>query len=168
MNLIVAVSRDWGIGYKNKLMFRIAEDQRYFKLTTIGKIVVMGHNTFKSLPGMKPLVDRTNIVLSRDENLKIPGVTVVNSIEACLALLAQSPPEDVYIIGGSTIYQAFLPHCTTALVTKIDAVRSSDSFFPNLDQNPHWKLAKESEVKEEKGVEYKFCLYEKRPSVSGY
>ena len=81
MNLSVAVSSNWGIGYKNELLFRISEDLRHFRALTEGKIIVMGHNTLKSLPGGKPLPRRTNIVLSRQKGLEIPGAIVCGSLD---------------------------------------------------------------------------------------
>jgi len=159
MNLIVAVAKDWGIGCENQLLFRIPEDQKYFKKTTTGKVVVMGHNTFKSLPGGKPLKDRTNIVLSRDTALSIPGVVVCNSSNL-LEYLKNYAPQDIFIIGGAVIYSEFINLCQRAYVTKFDATTPADTFFPNIDEMPNWKLVDESAKKEHDGLVYKFCVYE--------
>jgi len=161
MNLIVAVAKDWGIGCENDLLFRIPDDQKYFRKTTTGKVVVMGHNTFKSLPGGKPLKDRTHIVLSRQEGLEIPGVTVCNSIAALLEEIKGYNAEDVFVIGGEKIYNALLEYCTKAYVTKIDATLPADTFFPNIDEIPEWELVQNPEVNEHDGVMYRFCVYER-------
>jgi len=161
MNLIVAVAKDWGIGCENKLLFRIPEDQKYFRATTIGKIVVMGHSTFKSLPGGKPLKGRTNIVLSRDTTLSIPGVMVCNSSGQLFEQLKAYNSDDVFIIGGAKVYSEFLNHCKKAYITKIDAILPADTFFPNVDEMPNWKLAEESELKEHNGLTFRFCIYER-------
>jgi len=161
MNLIVAVSKDWGIGCENQLLFRISEDQKYFRATTIGKVIVMGHNTFKSLPGGKPLKGRTNIVLSKDTGLCIPDVIVCNSAEQLLEHLCVYNPDDIFIIGGAVIYSKFLSHCKKAYVTKIDVSLPADTFFPNIDNMTDWKLVEESAPKEDNGLVYRFCLYKK-------
>ena len=111
MNLIVCVSRNWGIGKNNELLFHIPDDLKQFKALTTGKVVVMGHNTLKSLPGGKPLPNRTNIVLSRNPNLKIEGATVCNSVQDVLIEVSDRLQSDVFIIGGEAIYKMFLPYC---------------------------------------------------------
>ena len=161
MNLIVAVAKDWGIGCENRLLFRIPNDQKYFRAKTIGKIVVMGHNTFKSLPGGKPLKGRTNVVLSGDETLFIPGVVVCNSAQGLFDYLAAYNPEDIFIIGGARVYKEFLPYCRKAYITKIDAVLPADTFFPNVDDMPDWRLVEEPAQQEHDGVGYRFCVYER-------
>ena len=103
MNLIVCVSRNWGIGKNNELLFHIPDDLKQFKALTTGKVVVMGHNTLKSLPGGKPLPNRTNIVLSRNPNLKIEGATVCNSVQDVLIEVSDRLQSDVFIIGGEAI-----------------------------------------------------------------
>ena len=146
MNLIACVDEEWGIGYKNELLVRIPSDQKFFRTTTTGKVVVMGRKTLDSFPGGRPLKDRTNIVLtgSKDANIRDAEI-YVHSIEECLELLKQYPSEDVYIIGGSSIYEQFLPYCDTAYITKVDRVFSKDAYFPNLDKNDEWELSVEGE-----------------------
>ncbi|MCL1787998.1 MAG: dihydrofolate reductase [Defluviitaleaceae bacterium] len=161
MNLIVAVSaKDWGIGCENALLFHIPEDMKYFRATTKGKVVVMGHSTFKSLPGGKPLKYRTNIVLSRDTSLSIPDVIVCNSMDALFAQLKNYDTNDVFVIGGAVIYAELLSHCQKAYITKIDAALPADTFFPNIDVMPNWTLTEASEVKEYEGIQFQFCVYE--------
>jgi len=164
MNLMVAVAKDWGIGCENKLLFRIPEDQKYFRATTMGKVVVMGHNTFKSLPGGKLLKDRVNIVLSKDSSLVIPNVIVCHSIDDLCQKLKSYEESDIFIIGGAVIYKELLSRCKKAYITKIDGVLEADTFFPNIDEMPDWKLASETPQKESDGIMYKFCVYEKGDS----
>ena len=159
MNLIVAVSSDWGIGRDGDLLFRVSEDLKRFRRLTLGKTIVMGHNTFKSLPGSKPLGGRRNIVLSRQAGLVIPGVTVCGSPEEVSDILARQPAEDIFIIGGEMIYRAFLGKCSLAYVTKIQANPPADAFMPNLDDLPEWVLAEESEEMMFEGGIYRYCLY---------
>jgi len=157
MNIIVAVSSNWGIGRENELLFRIKEDLARFKSLTIGKVVVMGHNTYKSIK--KPLVDRVNIVLSRDETLVIPGVKMCNSLDSLREMLKAYRPEDIFIIGGEKIYARLLNECTRAYITKVDAAPPSDVFFPNLDELPEWQIVEESEEKFQKDLRFRYCNY---------
>ena len=146
MNLIVCVDANWGIGYKNELLVRIPSDQKFFRETTTGKVVVMGRKTLDSFPGQKPLKNRTNIVITSNKNLESKdGEIYVHSIEECLELLKQYNNEDIYIIGGSSVYKEFLPYCNKAYITKVDRAFSADSYFPNLDEDDEWKMVKESD-----------------------
>ena len=160
MNLIVAVSADWGIGFKNELLFSIPADLKRFRQITMGKTVVMGHNTFRSLPGMKPLPGRKNVVLSRNPELQIPGVFVVNSKEEV------EMSDEVFIIGGGEVYELFLDDCTKAYVTKVKKNPKADCFFPNLDEKNGWFLEDESGKLYEDGLSFVYCVYRKLFSQS--
>jgi len=160
MNLIVAVTKNWGIGCDGKLLFSIKEDQQHFKAKTIGKVVVMGHTTYKSLPNSRrPLPNRTNIVLSRNQNLLIPDVITCSSFEELDNTLTEYKQEDIFIIGGEEIYNQLLDRCTIAYITKIYAEHPANKFFPNLDEMAEWVLAEESETKYHNSIEYRFCVY---------
>ena len=159
MNMIVCASRDWGIGKDNQLLFHIPEDLKQFKALTTGKVVIMGHNTLKSLPGGKPLPNRTNIVLSRNPNLVVEGATVCNSVQDVLIEVSGLPHSDVFIIGGEAIYKIFLPYCRRALITRVDAAPEADAFFPDLLEHPQWKIRQESDFMEYEGLSYQYVEY---------
>lgn len=159
MNMIVCVSRNWGIGKDNQLLFHIPNDLKQFRALTIGKTVVMGHNTLKSLPGGNPLPERTNIVLSRDPNLVVEGATVCHDMQDVLIELSTVSPDDVFIIGGASVYRMFLPYCRRALITRVDAVPEADSFFPDLQEHPQWKIRQESDFMEHNGLSYQYVEY---------
>ena len=161
MNLIVAVDSNWGIGCANKLLFHIPDDLKFFKKTTMGKVVVMGHSTFKSLPGAIPLKGRENIVLSTDTTLSIQGATVVNSVAQLLVALESYSPEEVFIIGGAQVYALMLEYCNVAYITKIGASARADTYFPNLDKYPQWEIENISQPQESNGIPYKWCKYVK-------
>ena len=162
MNLIVAVDKNWGIGYKNELLVRIPADQRFFRETTTGKVVIMGRNTLESFPGKQPLKNRKNIVITRKKNYEVKDAIVVNSIEEALEQVNDVPSENIFIIGGASIYEQMLPLCDVAHVTKIDYTYLADTHFPNLDQMKEWKITGESEEQTYYDLEYKFLKYEKR------
>ena len=165
MHAIVAVDENWGIGCENRLLFTIPEDMKYFKDFTLNKIVVMGNVTFFSLPNSKPLPNRTNIVLSKDANLKIEGAIVCNSVEQLLEVIKDYDPDDVIIIGGQMIYELMLPYCKTALVTKVKSLKKADKFFPNLDLKENWRVKSISEEKNHHDLKYAFYIYENKDRV---
>ena len=121
----------------------------------------MGRKTLESFPGGLPLKNRTNIVLTRNENYKVKDAIIVHSIEELMEELKKYPAEDVYCLGGDTIYKQLLPYCDAAQVTKIDFAYIADSYFPNLDEDPQWHVAAESEEQTYFDLEYKFVRYER-------
>ena len=120
MNLIAAVDKNWAIGCKNKLLVSIPADMKFFRETTIGKVVVMGRKTLESFPNGMPLKKRTNIVLTHDKTYKVPDAILVHSMEELHEELKKYPSEDIYVIGGETIYKQLLDECDVAHITKID------------------------------------------------
>ena len=162
MNLIVAVDKNWAIGYQNKLLVSIPEDMKFFRTTTTGKVVVMGRKTLETFPNGLPLKNRTNIVLTRNPEYKVKGAEVVHTVEEALERISEYPPEDVYVIGGDTIYRQFLPYCDVAHVTHIDHEYMADAWFPNLEEDPEWELPGESAEKTYFDLEFTFCKYERK------
>ncbi len=168
MNIIVAADKNWAIGYQNRLLVSIPSDMKFFQQTTMGKVVVMGRRTLESFPNGLPLMGRTNLVLSRNPNYKVRGAQVFHSMEELCEELKQYPTEDVYVIGGESIYRAFLPYCSTAHVTKIDHGYQADTYFPNLDEMENWSLTGDSEEQTYFDLEYRFLRYENRnPESAG-
>ena len=159
MNCIVAVDRSWGIGMNGKLLVSIPEDLRNFRKLTTGKTVILGRKTLATFPKGAPLANRRNIILTKDETLAIPGAETAHSVEEALALVADEKGEDVFVIGGESVYRAFLPHCDRAYVTKIDYTYAADTFFPDLDADPAWVLSEEGEERTCFDLEYAFCIY---------
>ena len=130
MNLIVAVDKNWAIGLKNKLLISIPADMKFFRDTTMGKVVVMGRKTLETFPSGQPLKRRTNIVLTRDKNYQVKDAVVVHTVEELLEELTQYDEEEIYVIGGESIYRQLLPYCKVAHVTKIDHAYEADTYFP--------------------------------------
>lgn len=159
MNLIVAVSENWGIGKDNNLLFHLPADLAYFKEKTINKVVIMGEKTYYSLP-KKPLPKRTNIVITLDKTFKEENVTIVHSVDELLATLKKYPAEDAFVCGGGTIYKLLLPYCHFAYITKIKQTKEADTFFPNLDEMKEWKLLQKGKTQEENGLKFSFDIYE--------
>ncbi|WP_394839903.1 dihydrofolate reductase [Pendulispora rubella] len=135
--LIAAVARDGIIGKDGGLPWRISEDMRHFKRTTLGHAVIVGRKTYESFG--KPLVDRRNIVVTRQRDLAIPGCEVVASLEEAIALARASDPEPM-IIGGGEIYRLAMPRITRMVLTYIDRAADGDVRFPDYDANDFREL----------------------------
>lgn len=157
---ILCVDNKWGIGKQNGLLFNLPQDMKFFRETTLGHVVAMGENTLLSFPNSKPLKNRTHIVLSQDESHNYEGVENVHDFkEFLLKIKEHSIYEDVYIIGGASVYRQTLPYVNEVLLTKVDADGKAELFFPNLDQDPFFELVKESEEIDDNGFKIKFCTY---------
>ena len=161
MNYIVAVDREWGIGKQNDLLFSLKGDMAFFRATTSGKTVIMGDRTLASLPGGKPLKNRRNIVMTLDLSFEAPeGVEVCHSIDELFTLLKSlSDTNDVFVIGGATIYNLLYPYCEYAYITKVDAIGGAEVFIENLDEKPNWQVCHIGESAEESGLCYTFYTY---------
>lgn len=162
MNLIVAVDKNWAIGYQNKLLVRIPADQRFFRQETINKAVIMGRKTLESFPNGMPLKDRLNVVITTNPNYKIDGALVVASVEEAIEAVKDYDSKDVYVIGGQSIYEQMLDCCDTAHVTKIDYAYKADTYFPNLDEMDDWILTGDSDEQTYHDLIYSFKKYEKK------
>ena len=161
MNLIVAVDNNWAIGRKGKLLVSIPNDMKHFREETTGKVVVFGRKTLDTFPQSQPLANRTNIILSANKGFSVKGAIVVSSLEALLEELKKYDDEDIYVIGGDSVYKQLLPYCKVAHVTKIDHEFDADTYFPNLDQDPAWQITAESDEQTYFDLPYTFLKYER-------
>lgn len=162
MNIIVAVDRNWAIGYKNKLLVSIPADMKFFRSTTTGKVVVMGRKTLESFPNGLPLKNRINIVLTANREFKVKDAIICHSVEELLEELKKYDSDEIYVIGGDSIYHQMLPYCNVAHVTKIDHAYEADTWFPNLDELPEWEITADSEEQTYFDLEYQFLKYERK------
>ena len=162
MNLIVAVDKNWGIGKDNKLLVSIPADMKFFREETTGKVVVMGRKTLESFPGKQPLKNRLNIVLTKEKDYTVKGAIVVHSLEELLKDLKKYDSDQIYVIGGESVYRLLLPYTKVAHVTKIDYAYEADTYFPNLDEDKEWKLVADSEEQTYFDLEYQFVKYERQ------
>lgn len=172
MDLIVAVDKNWGIGRQEDLLFRISEDMKRFRALTIGKTVILGRKTLQTFPGGRPLQKRTNIVMTRSDTFEAEPAIICHSLTQLREQLRDLPEDDVFVIGGASLYQQLLPFCRQAFVTKIDHSAAADTFFPNLDHMPEWELtgceAGENGIgmiigeAEPTPIRYTFCVYRQK------
>jgi len=159
MNLIVAVDKNWGIGNNNNMPWQIKEDLAYFKKMTLNKTIIMGRKTFLSFPNQKPLKHRENIILTRDKKFVVENAKCLHGVKQLLDFVKNKDSDDVFIIGGQSIYQTFEAYCKRAYITKIDYEYKVDTYFPNLDVLDHWKIDKVHKTLQNKnGIS--FTVYE--------
>lgn len=166
MKLIVAVDREWGIGYKGDLLARVRGDLRHFKELTAGKTVIYGSNTLLTFPGAKPLKNRKNIILHPDPAFAVEGALVVHSIPELLACVEAHKEEEYIVIGGASVYRQLLPYCSCAYVTKFDRSFDKDVYFEDLDKSPEWALLcceapqySSAETDTVDGMPYRYTVY---------
>jgi len=162
MKAIVAVDENWAIGYQGGLLVKIPMDQKFFRSETLGKVIILGRKTMETFPSKRPLKDRVNVVLSKRKGLEIPDAVIVHSVEELLEKCRSYEKEDLYCIGGESVYKELLPYCDTVHVTKIDRPYQADAFFPNLDRDPDWEITADSEEQVYFDLTYHFLKYERK------
>lgn len=163
MKFIVAVDKNWAIGHNNDLLISIPEDMEHFKKHTMEKVVLMGKNTLESFPGAKPLKNRTNIVVALETDYTVDGAIVVYNLEDALKEAEKFNSDDVYVIGGGSIYKQMMKYCDTAIITYIDHEFEADTYIPNLDEmSDEWYLADESEKQTYEGMDYYYRTYKRK------
>lgn len=159
MRAILSADERWGIGRDNRLLVRIPQDMKYFRNETVGKAVIMGRKTLESFPGGQPLPGRLNVVLTKNADYQVKGAFVVHGVKEAMDAVGAYAPEDVYCIGGGSVYRQFLPYCDTVFVTRLQYTYEADTYFPDLDASPEWRLAGSSEEQTYFDLAYEFCRY---------
>ena len=156
MELIVAVYDDWGIGKNGTQPIALSADRKFFRETTRGAMVIVGRKTLSDFPGGKPLPNRINVVLTK-QDIAIPDVVICHSPEEAVTIAKTA--QRAMVIGGGSIYKQMLPYCDKAYITKVHAQPESDTFFPNLDKDPQWIKSKTLLSGIENGISYEMCIY---------
>lgn len=159
MNLIVAVDERWGIGREGNLLASLPGDMAYFKEMTMDKVVVMGRKTLESLPGKRGLPHRVNYVITRNAEFNAERCVVLHDDEEISCALGKHDADDIFIIGGESIYRKFYKECKECYVTKIDADLGADRFMPDLDADSDFRLVRQGRLNSENGIDYRFCVY---------
>lgn len=160
LRAILNCDKNFGIGKRNGLLFSLPMDMKFFRETTKGHVVAMGENTLISFPNSKPLKNRINIVLSQDLAHEYDGVINVHSFDDFKKTIKEYlEKDDVYVIGGASIYRQMLPYIDELLLTKVNEDGGAEIFFPNVDENPSFRLESVSEPLIDNGHEIRFCKY---------
>jgi dihydrofolate reductase len=147
---LAITNNKWVIGKNHEKIFRVHDDREYFNKLTEGKIVVYGINTLQTLPNAKPLANRTNIILTHNRDIRVPGVTTVGNINELHYALKGYNTDDVYLIGGENTFAELIDECKTAILTVVDDDADGDpevfQHFPNLSLKDNWMSCKQSSV----------------------
>ncbi len=166
MQAIVNVTPDWGIGSENRLLVRIREDMRRFRMLTTGHTIIVGRKTLATFPDSKPLPHRENIILTHDPLFSSDSAIVCHSLDELKFILSGREPHEVFVCGGEQIYRLLLPYCSTAYVTLTYTDQKPDRYFPNLNLLPEWILIGEEDPKAEKEYTYRFLTYKNTKPLS--
>lgn len=176
MKCIVAVDKNWAIGKDNGLLVHLPGDLKFFKEQTTGKVIIMGRKTLESLPGGKPLPNRTTIVITSSasylndyENTETTKVLIATNFDELMTHILSleclegiNIEEDVIVAGGESIYKMMFPYCEEFIVTKIEKEFEANKYFPDLDkliEGGSLKVKWQSDIKEDNGIKYNFNIY---------
>ncbi|MCH8896279.1 MAG: type 3 dihydrofolate reductase [Proteobacteria bacterium] len=163
ISLILAMGRNRAIGRDNKLPWHLPADLAHFKTTTMGKPILMGRKTWESIG--KALPGRLNIVLTAQTGYDADGATVVNSIDDAISVCESA--DELMVIGGAGVYQAFLPRARKIYLTLIDEDFEGDTFFPQLDEQEWHEEAREDHRADDKNpYDYSFRVLRKSPGIN--
>ena len=166
MNRVISIlncDKNYGIGKRNGLLFRLPKDMAFFRSSTLGHVCAMGENTLLSFPNQKPLPKRTSIVLSQDPTHNYEGVVNVHSFEEFLRAIEEyKAKDDVFIIGGASIYRQTLPYVDEVWLNKVDADGEAEVFFVNMDEEKDFVLVSKGEAIEDNGYFTSLHIYQRR------
>ena len=140
ISIIVAIAENNAIGKYNKLLWHIPGDLRRFKRITRGHTVIMGKNTFLSLPA-GPLTERRNVVITDNREESFPGCEMVYSVEEAIA--SCDPDRENFVIGGASVYRQFMPHAGTLYLTRVHKSFEADTFFPEVTPEEWTEISRE-------------------------
>jgi dihydrofolate reductase len=159
--IVVAIGKNRELGLKGKLLWHIPDDLKRFKQLTMGHPIIMGRKTFESILGYlgKPLLGRTNIVVTRDSRWSHEGVATAPSVEAALEIARSENPTEVHIGGGAQIYEQALPYVDKLFLTVIDDTKEADTYFPEYEKEFNTKTFEESH--EFDGLKYRWINLER-------
>ena len=162
MKAIVCVDNNWAIGKNNDLLVRIPEDMKRFRAFTTGNVIVMGRRTLESFPNGMPLPNRVNIVLTHNQNFSKKDVIVAHSLEELDEVLETFDDQEIYLVGGDSLYKQLVPMCDEVIVTKVDFEYDADRFFPNLDEDEDWYVESVSDEQIYYDIIYHYITYRRK------
>ena len=162
ISLVVAASDNNVIGKNNQLLWHLPKDMKFFKNVTWAMPVVMGRKTFEAI-GNKPLSGRKNIVITRQQGWKADGVSVVNSVDAAVALAEELNYKEIFIIGGGQIYMIAFDQANKIYMTRVHAELEGDTYFPVIEKDD-WKLVSKTDnpADEKHAYAFSFQLWERK------
>jgi dihydrofolate reductase len=164
ISIIVAVGANNAIGKNNTLIWHLPADMKFFKEKTTGHCIITGRKNYESIPDkFRPLINRTNIVITRQPDYNAPGAIVTSSLESALEKAKQTGDQEIFIIGGGDIFRQSLHLVDTIYLTKIEETFDADVFFPELDLNEWKEVASVKGIRDEKNkYNYTFYTYKRK------
>ena len=163
ISMIAAMGQNRVIGKDNDIPWHLPDDFQYFKKTTEGHYVLMGRKNYESLPPkFKPLPNRPNVVITRNESYDAPGTEVVNSLEGAIEIARKNNEEEVFIIGGGEIYKLGLAYADTIYLTEINGEFEGQTIFPEFDKSEWKEISREHHSTDERHkYSFDFVIYGK-------
>ncbi|PCJ28225.1 MAG: dihydrofolate reductase [SAR86 cluster bacterium] len=166
ISLICAMSENRVIGFNNGLPWRLSEDLKYFRRTTMGNSIIMGRKTWESIG--RALPGRTNIVISRNADYIAEGAKVVQSLEQAIELAESvsviDGSTDAFIIGGASLYKSALPLANRFHITRVHAEVEGDTYLVEFDESQWQEISREEFHKDESNVyDYSICVLKRKP-----
>ena len=165
ISAIVAVDKNWGIGYQGQLLERLPPDMKYFKETTENHMVICGRKTWESIPSKnKPLSKRLAIIISSKGFKVEPGAVFLDMPHAMAHInqVKDDNDQEWFVIGGGEIYKQLLPYCNRVYVTLIEKSHDNvDTYFPNLNKDPNWEVSTCTELRDYGNIPYAFLTYDR-------
>lgn len=165
MNIYVMADRNWVIGGDGKLLASIPFENKTRIKEITGKVIVYTLPYLNQLPGKQALIGTTNFVWAPGTDVKVKGATVFTDIKSLRAALKKYDDEDIFILDGESLYNEFMPDASVVHVTKIDYAYSGNSHFCNLDENPDFVLAADSDELYCFDIVYRFLRYERLAKI---
>ena len=164
ISMIAAIAENYVIGKDNDMVWSLPDDMRFFMQKTSGHHVIMGRKNYESLPKKyRPLPNRINIVMTRQDSLEIDNVHIVNDLERALDIARQNNEEEAFIIGGGEIYKLGLEHAEFMYLTEIDAEFEGDAYFPEFDRSQWEEIERIHHKKDDRhDYAFDFVTYRKR------
>lgn len=160
MNAYIVADQRWAFGRNGGLLFSLPTDLERFHALTRNGTVIMGPERLEFFTGGQPLPQRRNIIVTRDPGSLPEGAEGASSPEEALALAGGPGADDLWIIGGGSIYASLLSRCRKVYLTRVETrVQESDTFFPNLDKLPNWEVESTGDLMEENGLKFRFIEY---------
>jgi dihydrofolate reductase len=159
ISIIVAVAQNNAIGKDNRLLWHISDDMKRFKKITVGHTVIMGKNTYNSLPN-RPLKDRVNIVISDNQADRFDGCEMAFSIEEAISKCRDY--NECFIIGGASVYRQFFPYASTIYLTKVHKEFEADTFFPEIKPEEWFEVSREDVKDVQNDFSYSYIILKRK------
>ena len=161
LKILVAFDENRVIGKNNALIWHLPADLKRFKALTTGHVIIMGRKTFESIG--RPLPNRTTVVISRQQDLKIEGVILAHSVEEAILKAKSISRDDIFIVGGAEIYQLSLPLADQILVTQLHDIFEGDAFFPEISP-AIWEVTEQERgvTDEQNAYQFSYITYSRK------